>query len=105
MKEHTQGKRDFTFERPDFTSSLPPPAHGAVSLLFVIRTKAENGAASEYLTRRSQMNDFGVWTKMTPRPLPALHRSFVFINDGGKKKKEKEGGRAAGSTDVLHCGG
>ena len=42
------------------------------------------------------MNDFGVWTKMTPRP-GSDGRSFVFINDGrrkkekgGKKKREKE---------------
>ena len=50
------------------------------------------------------MNDFGVWTKMTPRP-GSDGRSFVFINDGrrkkekgGKKKREKEQrrGRAAG---------
>ena len=71
--------------------------------MFVIRTKAENGAASEYLTRRSQMNDFGVWTKMTPRPLPALHRSFVFINDGGKKKEEGKRKREGGRRAALMC--
>ena len=75
---------------------------------------------AEYLTaERSQMNDFGVWTKMTPQPGSArmVVRSFVFISDGrtkkekgGKKKKrERPYGRAgagerAGRTDVLHCG-
>ena len=60
------------------------------------------------------MNDFGVWTKMTPRSALArmvvvrVVRSFVFINDGRREKEEggktKERERLAGSTDVLHCG-
>ena len=53
------------------------------------------------------MNDFGVWTKMTPRP-GSDGRSFVFINDGrrkkekgGKKKRKRE--RAEGGRAPLMC--